>query len=127
MNFAIGFILIAVTVAMVMVARPADGESAPFLKVWFVGQAYALAAMVTAWWASPRRLSTGHSERLFFAGGRPRFVFVDHRFAGQALKRVEIGEILARAACLHGDAANGARTQLARAGLRSNFHSGSGG
>ena len=48
MNFAIGLIFIAVTVAMVMVARPADGKSAPFLKVWFVGQAYALAAMVSS-------------------------------------------------------------------------------
>lgn len=48
MNFVIGLILIAVTVGMVMVARPADGESAPFLKVWFVGQAYALTAMVCA-------------------------------------------------------------------------------
>jgi hypothetical protein len=48
MNFAIALVLIAATIAMVVVARPADGESAPFLKVWFVGQAYALAAMVSA-------------------------------------------------------------------------------
>jgi hypothetical protein len=48
MNFAAGLVLIAVTVAMIAVARPADGESAPFLKVWIVGQAYTLAAMVSA-------------------------------------------------------------------------------
>ncbi|MGH6663789.1 MAG: hypothetical protein ACREB2_02640 [Pseudolabrys sp.] len=47
MNFTAGLILIAVTVAMVVLARPADGESAPFLKVWVVGQFYALAAMVS--------------------------------------------------------------------------------
>ena len=38
MNFTAGLILIAATVAMIVVARPADGESAPFLKVWIVGQ-----------------------------------------------------------------------------------------
>lgn len=32
---------------MLVIARPADGESAPFLKVWIVGQVYALAAMVS--------------------------------------------------------------------------------
>lgn len=48
MNFTGGLILIAVAIAMVVLARPADGESAPFLKVWIVGQIYALAAMVSA-------------------------------------------------------------------------------
>jgi hypothetical protein len=48
MNFTAGLILIAVPIAMLVVARPADGESAPFLKVWIVGQAYALAAMLSA-------------------------------------------------------------------------------
>ena len=48
MNFATGLVLIAITVAMIAAARPADGELAPFLKVWFVGQAYALTAMVSA-------------------------------------------------------------------------------
>ena len=48
MNFTVGLVLIAVTVAMVLLARPADGESAPFLKVWIVGQVYALTAMVSA-------------------------------------------------------------------------------
>jgi hypothetical protein len=33
---------------MVLLARPADGQSAPFLKVWTVGQIYALAAMASA-------------------------------------------------------------------------------
>jgi hypothetical protein len=48
MSFALGPILLAVTVAMILVARPADGESASFLKNWFVGQIYALGAMVSA-------------------------------------------------------------------------------
>ena len=48
MNFTAGLVLIAVTIAMVVVARPKNGVSAPFLKVWIVGQAYALAAMVSA-------------------------------------------------------------------------------
>jgi len=47
MNFTAGLILIAVTVAMIVLGRPADGESAPFLKVWIVGQIYALTAMVS--------------------------------------------------------------------------------
>jgi zinc transporter ZupT len=48
MNFTAGLVLLAVTVAMIVVARPADGVSAPFLRVWIVGQIYALAAMVSA-------------------------------------------------------------------------------
>jgi len=48
MNFTVGLVLIAVSAAMVGLARPADGESAPFLKVWIVGQVYALTAMVSA-------------------------------------------------------------------------------
>ena len=48
MNFTAGLFLLAVTVAMIVVARPADGVSAPFLRVWIVGQVYALAAMVSA-------------------------------------------------------------------------------
>jgi hypothetical protein len=48
MPFWVGLAMIAVTVAMLVVARPADGESAKFLKVWFVGQLYALTAMVIA-------------------------------------------------------------------------------
>ena len=47
MNFTAGLILIAVTIAMIVVARPADGVAAPFLKVWIVGQVYALIAMVS--------------------------------------------------------------------------------
>jgi hypothetical protein len=41
-------VLIAVTIAMLLAARPRDGEPAPFLKIWVVGQVYALAAMVSA-------------------------------------------------------------------------------
>jgi hypothetical protein len=48
MNFTAGLVLIAIAIAMVLVARPADGESAPFLKVWIVGQVYALTAMLSA-------------------------------------------------------------------------------
>jgi hypothetical protein len=48
MNFTAGLVLLAVTVAMIVMARPADGVSAPFLRVWIVGQVYALAAMVSA-------------------------------------------------------------------------------
>lgn len=48
MQFSAGFVLIAVTIAMVLVARPSDGVSAPFLKIWFLGQIYALTAMVSA-------------------------------------------------------------------------------
>ena len=47
MNFTAGLVLLAITVAMVVVARPADGVSAPFLKVWIVGQLYALTAIVS--------------------------------------------------------------------------------
>jgi len=48
MNFTFGLILLAVTIAMLVIARPADGVSAKFLTVWIVGQIYALAAMVSA-------------------------------------------------------------------------------
>jgi hypothetical protein len=47
MSFTAGLVLIAATVAMVLVARPADGVAAPFLKVWVVGQLYTLVAMVS--------------------------------------------------------------------------------
>jgi hypothetical protein len=48
MSSVLGLVLMAVTTAMVAVGRPADGVSAPFLKNWFVGQLYALFAMVSA-------------------------------------------------------------------------------
>lgn len=48
MDFTAGLVLIAITIAMIVIARPKDGVSAPFLKVWVVGQIYALAAMVSA-------------------------------------------------------------------------------
>ncbi len=47
MNFTAGLVFIAITVAMVVVARPADGVSAPFLKIWIIGQVYALVAMMS--------------------------------------------------------------------------------
>jgi zinc transporter ZupT len=45
-----GLILVAITItiAMLVIARPFDGESARFLKIWIVGQAYAMIAMVSA-------------------------------------------------------------------------------
>ena len=48
MNLLYGLALIAVTIAMVLLGRPRDGVSAPFLKVWIVGQLYVLIAMVSA-------------------------------------------------------------------------------
>lgn len=48
MSFTAGLVLIAVTIAMIVMGRPTDGESAPFLRVWIVGQLYALAAMASA-------------------------------------------------------------------------------
>jgi hypothetical protein len=46
--FVLGIVLIALAVAMVVVARPADGVCAPFLRVWALGQSYVLGAMVSA-------------------------------------------------------------------------------
>ena len=49
MLFFLGVAFILVTAGMVWVARPADGQdSAPFLRAWIVGQAYVMAAMVSA-------------------------------------------------------------------------------
>lgn len=48
MAFAFGILLITLTVGMVLVARPVAGEPARFLRVWFVGQAYLLGALVSA-------------------------------------------------------------------------------
>ncbi len=43
-----GLLLIAFTAAMIVVARPSDGISAPFLRIWIVGQAYTLIALISA-------------------------------------------------------------------------------
>jgi hypothetical protein len=48
MSFTLGILLIAVTVGMVLIARPAGGEPVRFLKGWIVGQIYILGAMVSA-------------------------------------------------------------------------------
>ena len=48
MNMVAGLVLIAVTVAMIYLARPSDGVSAPFLRVWVVGQLYLMTALVSA-------------------------------------------------------------------------------
>jgi uncharacterized membrane protein YozB (DUF420 family) len=44
----LGLALVAVTLLMILAARPKDGESAQFLKSWPVGQAYVLTAMSSA-------------------------------------------------------------------------------
>lgn len=41
-----GFAMIGAAALMILVARPKDGESAPFLKVWIVGQIYAMVALI---------------------------------------------------------------------------------
>lgn len=43
-----GGVLLALTVLMIVVARPHAGEPAPFLRSWPLGQAYVLVAMVSA-------------------------------------------------------------------------------
>jgi len=48
MLFALGIALVMLTVSMVLLGRPADGVAAPFLRVWLVGQAYLLGAMMSA-------------------------------------------------------------------------------
>jgi hypothetical protein len=48
MSFTLGILLIALTVGMVLVARPTADEPVSFLKTWFVGQMYVLGAMVSA-------------------------------------------------------------------------------
>ncbi|HET7850845.1 MAG TPA: hypothetical protein VFL51_17480 [Pseudolabrys sp.] len=46
MTLMAGILLFVFAVAMLLVARPADGESASFLKVWFIGQIYAMVTLV---------------------------------------------------------------------------------
>jgi hypothetical protein len=48
MSFVIGLLLVALTVGMVLVARPVAGEPARFLRTWIVGQIYILGAMASA-------------------------------------------------------------------------------
>ena len=48
MNLIAGAALIAVAVMMILFARPRDGVSAPYLKVYIVGQLYVMTAMVSA-------------------------------------------------------------------------------
>lgn len=45
MVFVGGLILIVVTIAMVVLARPTDGVVAPFLKSWVIGQVYTMVAL----------------------------------------------------------------------------------
>ena len=46
--FVLGLALIGITIVMVLVGRPRNGESALFLKSWVAGQAYALVAMASS-------------------------------------------------------------------------------
>jgi hypothetical protein len=46
MDFTAGLIMLAIALAMVLLARPRDGVSAPFLRVWIVGQLYAMASLI---------------------------------------------------------------------------------
>jgi hypothetical protein len=47
MNVVYGIVLICIAVAMLWLARPADGVSLPwFKKAWIIGQVYVMAAMV---------------------------------------------------------------------------------
>ena len=47
MNTTIRIAMICVAVAMIWVARPADGVSIPFFKkAWIVGQLYVMTAMI---------------------------------------------------------------------------------
>jgi hypothetical protein len=48
MNVTYGFALIAVTVVLIFLGRSSNGVPASFLRIWIVGQFYALAAMVSA-------------------------------------------------------------------------------
>ncbi len=47
MNIIYGLALLALGIAMIFFGRPRAGtDSAPFLKVWIVGQAYAMLIMI---------------------------------------------------------------------------------
>jgi len=47
MHLIYGLVLIGVAVVMLVMGRPAKGmDAAPFLKVWIVGQLYAMVALV---------------------------------------------------------------------------------
>jgi hypothetical protein len=45
--FVFGLALIALAIAMLLLARPRNGESAPFLKAWVFIQAYVLTLMTS--------------------------------------------------------------------------------
>jgi hypothetical protein len=46
MNFTAGIALIAVAIVMLVFMRPKDGIAHPFLRVWIVGQIYALTILI---------------------------------------------------------------------------------
>jgi len=46
MNLTAGIAFIAVAIIMIVLGRPRDGVARGFLKVWIVGQIYAMTAMI---------------------------------------------------------------------------------
>jgi hypothetical protein len=46
MNFFVGVALIIIAVGMIFLARPRDGVSAPYLRIYIVGQLYILTALI---------------------------------------------------------------------------------
>lgn len=48
MGLTAGLVFIAVAIGLILIGRPADGVSARFLRVWIVGQAYAMTTLIAA-------------------------------------------------------------------------------
>ena len=46
MSLMAGLVLIATSILALVLSRPRDGVALPFLRVWIVGQIYALTIMV---------------------------------------------------------------------------------
>lgn len=46
MKFVIGVALIVIAAGMILLARPRDGKSAPYLRIYIVGQLYILTALI---------------------------------------------------------------------------------
>lgn len=48
MGLTAGLVFIAVAIGLILIGRPGDGVSARFLRVWIVGQAYAMITLIAA-------------------------------------------------------------------------------
>jgi hypothetical protein len=46
MSLMAGIVLIATSILALVLSRPRDGVALPFLRVWIVGQIYALTIMI---------------------------------------------------------------------------------